>query len=178
MPVATLVMPLEFAHKTSGFATRRHPIRKTLHFHAGVDFAAPHGTPVRSVANGTVQFAGTQNGYGKVVHIRHDDGDRTTVYAHLSRIDVREGQSVQPGDNIGAVGSSGLATGPHLHFEVREGGKPVDPLKLAYTPATRTVARATFARATPARCLELLTKASLEALDPGEVEILREGCVQ
>lgn len=170
--VTTLVMPLEFAHRTSGFATRRHPIRKTMHFHAGIDFAAPHGTPVRSVDAGTVEFAGTRNGYGKVVHIRHD-GERTTVYAHLSRIDVRVGDIVRQGDAIGAVGSSGLATGPHLHFEVRERGRPVDPLKLAYTP---TVARATVASA--ARCLELLTKASLEALAPNEVEILREGCVE
>lgn len=177
-PVVTLVMPLEFAHKTSGFATRRHPIRKTVHFHAGVDFAAPHGTPVRSVATGTVEFAGTQNGYGKVVHIRHGGSDRTTVYAHLSRIEVRAGQAVQQGKTIGAVGSTGLATGPHLHFEVREGGRPIDPLKLAYAPAARIVARASVPAATPERCLELLTKASLEALDANEVDILREGCIQ
>lgn len=173
-----LALPLDLVRKTSGFATRRHPIRKAVHFHAGVDFAAPHGTPVRSVDHGRIAFAGTQNGYGKVIYIEHAGGHRTTVYAHLSRMDVRAGDIVRTEQTIGAVGNTGLSTGPHLHFEVREGGKPIDPLKLAYAPSARVAARKSVPAATPERCLELLTKASLEALDANEVDILREGCIQ
>jgi murein DD-endopeptidase MepM/ murein hydrolase activator NlpD len=86
--------------------------------HLGVDYAAPTGTPVRVVGEGVVDFAGWQNGYGNVVHVRHG-ADRLTVYAHLSRIDVRKGQRVDQGQHIGAVGATGWATGPHLHFEFR-----------------------------------------------------------
>lgn len=177
--VLAFAMPVADARKTSGFATRRHPIRKTLHFHAGIDLAAPHGTPVRSVADGRVEFAGTRNGYGNVVYIEHGDGRRTTVYAHLSRIDVREGQPVTRGETIGAVGSSGAATGPHLHFEVREGGRPVDPSLLAYLPAVEVAPpmQVAIAPTPPERCLELLMKASLEALDSNELDALR-GCAQ
>jgi len=178
-PQRVLTMPLEFARTTSGFATRRHPIRKTLHLHAGVDFAAAHGTTVRSVDEGEVEFAGTQGGYGKVVYIRHG-GQRTTVYAHLSRIDVRAGEQVLQGKTIGAVGATGMATGPHLHFEVRERGKPIDPLLLAYasTAAPRVSVDVAATLIDPERCFELLQKASLESLEPGELEFLRGGCVQ
>lgn len=177
--VLAFAMPVADARKTSGFATRRHPIRKTVHFHAGIDFAAPHGTPVRSVAEGRVEFAGTRKGYGHVVYIEHGNGRRTTVYAHLSRIDVREGQQVMRGETIGAVGSSGVATGPHLHFEVREAGRPIDPASLAYLPAVEVAPRVEVAFATtpPERCLELLMKASLEALAPNELDDLK-GCAQ
>jgi len=178
-PVLAFAMPVIDARKTSGFATRRHPIRKTLHFHAGVDFAAPLGTPVRSVADGRVVFAGKRNGYGNVVYIEHGNGRRTTVYAHLSRIDVGDGQQVLRGETIGAVGKSGTATGAHLHFEVREDGRPIDPSKLAYAPVVDVVSSAQVALATtpPERCLELLVKASLEALETNELEDLR-GCTQ
>lgn len=188
-----LALPLEFVRTTSGFARRRHPIRKTMHFHQGVDFAAPHGTPVRSVDAGRVAFAGTQNGYGKVVYIDHGDGARTTVYAHLSSMDVRRGDVVRAGDTIGAVGSTGLSTGAHLHFEVHEGGKPVDPMQWAL----RSRAHPDFVHAglsaaaidgmdagnlrapiDAARCLELLQKFSLEALAPDELDFLRRGCAQ
>jgi murein DD-endopeptidase MepM/ murein hydrolase activator NlpD len=102
-----------------------------------VDYAAPTGTPVRAVGDGTVDFAGWQNGYGNVIQVRHDK-DRTTLYAHLSRIDVRKGQKVEQGQHIGAVGATGWATGPHLHFEFRIGGVHQDPLKIA--KAAETVA--------------------------------------
>jgi len=95
-----------------------------------VDYAAPTGTPVRVVGDGVVDFAGWQNGYGNVVHVRHG-GDRLTVYAHLSRIDVRKGQRVDQGQRLGAVGATGWATGPHLHFEFRVSGVHQDPLKIA-----------------------------------------------
>jgi murein DD-endopeptidase MepM/ murein hydrolase activator NlpD len=98
--------------------------------HRGVDYAAPTGTPVRTVGDGVVQFAGVQSGYGKVVEVRHAQ-DRSTLYAHLSRIDVRTGQRVEQGRVIGAVGSTGMSTGPHLHFEFRVAGVHQDPQRIA-----------------------------------------------
>ncbi len=125
-----LSSPLAFSRVTSGFAMRFHPILQTWRAHLGVDFGAPTGTPVRAVGDGVVTFAGQQNGYGNVVHLQHSD-DRTTVYAHLSRIDVRRGQHVEQGLRIGAVGATGWATGPHLHFEFKVGGRQVDPMTIA-----------------------------------------------
>ena len=127
---AFLASPMEFSRVTSGFAMRMHPILQRMRAHLGVDYAAPTGTPVRVVGEGVVDFAGWQNGYGNVVHVRHGS-DRVTVYAHLSRIDVRKGQRVEQGQHIGAVGATGWATGPHLHFEFRVGGVHQDPLKIA-----------------------------------------------
>ena len=127
---AFLASPLAFSRVTSGFAMRFHPIHKTWRAHLGVDYGAPTGTPVRSVGDGVVSFAGWQNGYGNVVHVQHS-GNRTTVFAHLSRIDVRRGQSIEQGSRIGAVGSTGWATGPHLHFEFKVAGKHVDPMTIA-----------------------------------------------
>jgi murein DD-endopeptidase MepM/ murein hydrolase activator NlpD len=109
---------------------RMHPILRQWKAHLGVDFAAPTGTAVRSVGNGTVEFAGVQNGFGNVVIVKHNNADQT-VYAHLSRIAVRAGQAVAQGQNIGAVGQTGWATGPHLHFEFRVNGAQRDPLKMA-----------------------------------------------
>jgi murein DD-endopeptidase MepM/ murein hydrolase activator NlpD len=103
-----------------------------------VDYAAPTGTPVRSVGDGTVEFAGRQNGYGNVVTLRHAN-DRTTLYAHLSRIDVRQGQRVEQGQRIGAVGATGWATGPHLHFEFKVRGEHQDPLRVAKTSEAVTI---------------------------------------
>jgi murein DD-endopeptidase MepM/ murein hydrolase activator NlpD len=125
-----LASPLAFSRVTSGFAMRFHPILQKWRAHLGVDFGAPTGTPVRSVGDGVVSFAGWQNGYGNVVQLQHR-GDRTTVYAHLSRVNVRVGQSVEQGALIGAVGATGWATGPHLHFEFKVGGRQVDPLTIA-----------------------------------------------
>jgi murein DD-endopeptidase MepM/ murein hydrolase activator NlpD len=127
---AFLSSPMEFSRVSSGFKMRFHPILKTWRRHLGVDYAAPTGTPVRTVADGVVDFAGWQNGYGNVVFIRHAGG-RVTVYAHLSRMNVRQGQRVEQGQHIGAVGATGWATGPHLHFEIRENGQHVDPLRVA-----------------------------------------------
>jgi murein DD-endopeptidase MepM/ murein hydrolase activator NlpD len=107
---------------------RLHPIHKTWKAHLGTDFAAATGTKVRTIGDGVVEFAGVQNGFGNVVFVKHANADHVTVYAHLSRIDVRKGQSVEQGQTIGAVGSTGWATGPHLHFEFRVNGKHEDPL--------------------------------------------------
>jgi murein DD-endopeptidase MepM/ murein hydrolase activator NlpD len=127
-----LASPLEFSRVTSGFAMRVHPIMNTWKQHNGVDYGAPSGTPVRTVGAGVVEFSGWQNGYGNVVHVKHD-ADRTTVYAHLSRVDVAKGDSVEQGAVIGAVGATGWATGPHLHFEVKIDGVQQDPLVVAQT---------------------------------------------
>ncbi len=127
---AFLASPMEFSRITSGFAMRFHPILQTWRQHQGVDYGAPTGTPVRTVGDGVVEFAGWQNGFGNVIHVRHG-GDRTTVYAHLSRIDVKKGQRIDQGQKIGAVGATGWATGPHLHFEVRVGGRQQDPRVIA-----------------------------------------------
>ena len=127
---AYLASPLEFSRVSSGFSMRFHPILQSWRAHLGVDYAAQTGTPVRSVADGTVEFAGVQNGFGNVVILKHRN-NHSTVYAHLSRIGVRQGQTVSQSQNIGAVGSTGWATGPHLHFEFRVNGHHQDPLTLA-----------------------------------------------
>ena len=125
-----LASPLAFSRITSGFAQRFHPILQSWRAHNGIDYGAPAGTPVRSVGDGLVTLAGRQNGYGNVVLIQHAQG-RSTLYAHLSRMDVRTGQRVNQGQPIGAVGSTGWATGPHLHFELRVNGVLHDPLTIA-----------------------------------------------
>ena len=127
---AFLASPMEFSRVTSGFAMRMHPIQNVWKQHKGVDYGAPTGTPIRTVGDGVVEFAGRQNGYGNVVEIRHSN-QRSTLYAHLSRVDVRKGQHVEQGLRIGAVGSTGWATGPHLHFEVKVGGRQQDPMIMA-----------------------------------------------
>jgi murein DD-endopeptidase MepM/ murein hydrolase activator NlpD len=109
---------------------RFHPIMQSWRAHKGVDYAAPVGTPVRTVGDGTVDFAGWQNGYGNVVQIQHSN-ERSTLYAHLSRIEVKKGQRVEQGQQIGAVGMTGWTTGPHLHFEFRVAGQHKDPLLIA-----------------------------------------------
>ncbi len=127
---AFLASPLEFSRVTSGFGGRMHPIAKQFRMHTGVDYAAPTGTPIRSVGDGVVEFAGVQRGYGNVVEIKHRDG-KSTLYAHLHSIAVRKGQAVTQGNNIGTVGSTGWSTGPHLHFEFRVNGVHHDPMTLA-----------------------------------------------
>lgn len=125
-----LASPMEVSRITSGFAMRMHPVHNTWRAHKGVDYGAPTGAPVRSIGDGQVEFAGRQNGYGNVIEVDHGKGN-STLYAHLSRIDVRVGQRVQRGDRIGAVGATGWATGPHLHFEFKENGVQRDPLEVA-----------------------------------------------
>lgn len=114
--------------RTSNFGTRVDPVtHKQNAFHSGIDIAAPKGTPVSAAQAGTVRRAEfNKNGYGNLIVLEHQK-DFTTYYGHLSMIKVAEGQSVKKGDNIGAVGSTGKSTGPHLHFEVRRGDKALDP---------------------------------------------------
>ena len=124
---AYLSSPVEFSRVSSGFAMRMHPILNTWRKHLGTDFAAPTGTKVRTVGDGVVEFAGWQNGFGNVVFVKHTNTSHVTVYAHLSRIDVNKGQTVEQGQFIGAVGATGWATGPQLHFEFRVNGNHQDP---------------------------------------------------
>ncbi|ODU10825.1 MAG: peptidase M23 [Rubrivivax sp. SCN 71-131] len=138
---AFLGSPLAFSRVTSGFKMRMHPLLKTWRAHLGVDYGAPTGTAVRSVGDGVISFAGRQNGYGNVVEIRHD-ARHTTLYAHLSRIDVRKGERVEQGQTIGGVGATGWATGSHLHFEFRIGGRHQDPLRVARTSQAQELSAA------------------------------------
>lgn len=112
---------------TSRFGSRVHPVLGYRRFHAGVDFGAAHGSRITAADSGKVIFSGWYGGYGNSVIIDHGGG-LTTLYAHASRLSVREGQSVLKGQPIASVGSTGLSTGPHLHFEVRRNGSPVDPM--------------------------------------------------
>lgn len=121
--------PLEFSRVTSGFSQRFHPILREWRAHNGVDYGAPSGTKVRATADATVEFAGVQRGYGNIVVLKHA-GQHTTAYAHLQGFakGIRKGTRVEQGETIGYVGSTGWATGPHLHYEFRTQGQPTDPL--------------------------------------------------
>ncbi|HEU0310952.1 MAG TPA: M23 family metallopeptidase [Sphingomicrobium sp.] len=120
------VIPAEGAHISSGFGYRTDPFAGGLAFHAGLDFKGPTGAPIYAAARGKVAFVGRRPGYGKCVEIDHGNGLRTR-YAHMSAFRARIGQPVLAGQLIGAVGSTGRSTGPHLHFEVRLHGHPINP---------------------------------------------------
>jgi murein DD-endopeptidase MepM/ murein hydrolase activator NlpD len=143
---AFLRSPLEFSRVSSGFGMRHHPILQKWRAHRGVDYAAPTGTRVRAVGDGTVEFAGRQGGYGNVVVLRHQ-GQFSTLYAHLSGFgrDVRKGARVAQGDVIGFVGQTGWATGPHLHYEFKVSGEARNPLAVAL-PAAQPVPAAEMTR--------------------------------
>jgi len=121
----------------SGFGYRIHPIYKTLRMHTGIDFTAPKGTPVYASGNGTVRSINRKDysGYGVVCVIDHGYGYQT-LYAHLSKMNVKPGQKVKRGEVIGYVGSTGLSVGPHLHYEVLKSGKPVNPVNYFYNDLT------------------------------------------
>lgn len=118
---------------TSRFSSARlHPIHNQELPHEGVDISAPRGSPILAAAKGRVTMAGRESGYGLVVELDHGYG-YSTLYGHASQVLVRPGQEVERGDVIGLVGSTGLSTGPHLHYEVRVGGRPVDPMNYVIT---------------------------------------------
>ncbi|NCP14871.1 MAG: M23 family metallopeptidase [Sphingomonadales bacterium] len=120
------VVPASIQNITSGFGYRRDPFNGRGAMHAGLDFRGATGSPIFAAAEGRVTFAGTKSGYGQAIEITHGNG-MLTRYAHLSRIDVTAGQSVDAGATIGGLGSTGRSTGPHLHFEVRINDRAVNP---------------------------------------------------
>jgi len=149
---AFLKAPLSFRRISSGFSkSRLHPVLKIRRAHNGTDYVAPKGTPVSAMANGQVLAAGRQGGYGNLVVIRHPNGYKT-FYGHLSGFarGVRKGASVTQGQLIGYVGSTGISTGPHLHFEMRVNDRPVNPRKVEI-PAGQPVPEALLASYRAAR---------------------------
>ncbi len=125
-----LRVPVKFGLRTSSFSIRRfHPISKKYKRHTGIDYSAPLGTPIFATAGGTVEFAGRRGGYGNLVIIRHPNGFKT-YYGHCNRLLVKKGAYVEQGEIIAKVGRTGQATGPHVHYETRVNGKPVDPAGL------------------------------------------------
>ena len=123
-----LILPVA-GRPSSGYGMRADPIKHAEINHPGFDLAAPTGTPVSAAAGGTVTHAGPAGTYGNLVTIRHDNGYETR-YAHLSAVNINPGERVEAGQLIGKVGTTGYSTGPHLHFEVRHDGKPLDPAPL------------------------------------------------
>lgn len=135
---AFLRSPLKFSRVTSRFSrSRYHPVLKKQRAHRGVDYGAPTGTPIRTTSDGIVKFAGRKGGYGNLIVIGHK-GNISTAYGHLSRFarGVRAGTRVKQGDLIGYVGSTGLASGPHVHYEFRVKGRQVNPLSVTLPDAT------------------------------------------
>jgi murein DD-endopeptidase MepM/ murein hydrolase activator NlpD len=130
--VATGMIAPVHGHMTSSYGLRRHPILGYTRMHAGIDFGAAYGSPIFAVSDGVVSFAGRHGGHGNYVRLEHGGGVGTG-YGHMSRIAVSPGMRVQAGQVIGYVGSTGLSTGPHLHYEVYEGGHTVNPLSVRFT---------------------------------------------
>lgn len=149
---------------TSGYSSRRyHPVLKRTRAHRGIDYGAPYGTRVQATADGSVTRAGWWSSYGRIVEIRHTNGIRTR-YAHLSRINVRVGQRVRQGDIVGRVGATGLATGPHLHYEFLQNDRHRNPLavQLPAVPALEKKYMEEF-KADRDRALALLEEVALPA---------------
>jgi murein DD-endopeptidase MepM/ murein hydrolase activator NlpD len=130
-PTQRLSAPVSVIRVTSKFGLRVHPIRSRWHEHTGIDLAAAHGTPVLAAAAGTVRYVGRDAHYGNYIVVEHAN-HLQTWYGHLSAFGkgLRKGSVVQQGQRIGVVGRTGAATGPHLHFEVRKNGQPVDPVPM------------------------------------------------
>ena len=135
-----LARPVTAARLSSSFGMRFHPVLGYSRLHAGVDYAAPTGTPIYAVADGRVAFAGRHGGHGNYVKLAHYNG-LGTGYAHMSRISVDAGESVRRGQVIGYVGSTGLSTGPHLHYEVYRGGQTVNPLSVKFEQGSQLAGR-------------------------------------
>jgi murein DD-endopeptidase MepM/ murein hydrolase activator NlpD len=151
LPGEPFAMPVNYDRISSPFGERMHPVSGEERFHTGVDLTARVGSPVLSAAAGTVEFVGVRSGYGRHVVIDHGDG-YTTCYAHLSAFarGLRAGMQVAQGERVGSVGRSGVATGPHLHYEVRINDRPVDPLTLTgrvFTPPLTPAQRFALAQA-------------------------------
>ncbi|UJP02368.1 MAG: peptidoglycan DD-metalloendopeptidase family protein [Nitrosomonas sp.] len=168
---AFLLSPLTFSRVSSGFTNARfHPILKEWRAHRGIDYAAPAGTPVKATASGIVAFSGSQKGYGNLVVLKHN-GKYETAYGHLSRFasGMSKGKRISQGDVIGYVGSTGMATGPHLHYELRIDGVQRDPTNVVLPSAPPIAKRDlnTFQRETHALVarLNIMRNIHLAALE-------------
>lgn len=128
-PAAAFVYPLMSPRISSTFGNRAHPIHHVVRHHHGIDLAAPQGAPIRAIGSGLVVFADPYAGYGNLVVVQHKSGV-TSHYGHCNSIKVKTGQFVKAGAVLGTVGSTGITTGPHLHFEIRRNGQPLDPEKV------------------------------------------------
>ncbi len=135
-----LSRPLSHMKVTSGYGVRSHPILGVVKRHTGVDLSASIGTPIYATANGCVSRAGYYSGYGKYIKIRHG-GSLETAYGHLSRISVRPGQQVRQGQVIGYVGTSGVSTGPHLHYEVIKNGRFINPMSVVKSEPQKLIGK-------------------------------------
>jgi murein DD-endopeptidase MepM/ murein hydrolase activator NlpD len=161
--------------ETSGYGMRRHPILGYTRMHRGIDFHAPYGSPIYAVTDGVVEYAGPHGGHGNFVKLGHGGG-LETGYAHMSRIAVEPGEHVRRGEVIGYVGSSGLATGPHLHFEVYEHGETVNPDTVTYVNRSELSATQLVAfRSTLAELQRIQPGAALAPLAPDPVASARPG---
>ena len=142
---AFIRMPIPYARLSSGFGGRKHPVLGRFRMHKGVDYAAGTGTPIQAAGDARVEFVGRKSGYGNTVILNHGGG-KTTLYGHMSRFaKLRAGQRVAQGTVIGYVGSTGLATGPHLHYEFRVNGVHMNPLKMTLPPPTPLAGQALVA---------------------------------
>ena len=162
---------------SSRYGMRRHPILGYRRMHSGVDFRARSGTPIYAATDGVVNYAGRNGGYGNFVRLRHP-GNLSTGYAHMSRIAVRNGQAVRRGQVIGYVGSTGLSTGPHLHYEMYRGGQKIDPLSVRFVQRAQLSDREIAAFREQLLRLQLVKAgAALEHLEPqpdADAEPVRE----
>jgi murein DD-endopeptidase MepM/ murein hydrolase activator NlpD len=155
--------------ETSGYGMRRHPVLGYTRMHRGIDFHAPYGSPIYAVSDGTVEFAGRHGGHGNFVKLGHGGG-LETGYAHMSRIAVAPGERVRRGEVIGYVGSTGLATGPHLHFEVYRNGETVNPQSVTYiNRAQLSGAQLAAFRSTLAELQRIQPGAALAPLTPDPI---------
>jgi murein DD-endopeptidase MepM/ murein hydrolase activator NlpD len=155
--------------ETSGYGMRRHPVLGYTRMHRGIDFHAPYGSPIYAVSDGTVEFAGRHGGHGNFVKLGHGGG-LETGYAHMSRIAVAPGEHVRRGEVIGYVGSTGLSTGAHLHFEVYRNGQTVNPETVAYVNrAQLSGAQLAAFRSTLAELQRIQPGAALAPLAPDPI---------
>jgi len=129
-------LPVSNGHITSSFGMRRHPLLGFVRMHKGIDFGAPWGTPIHATMEGTVAFAGRTGGYGNFVKLNHPGG-LGTGYGHMSRIAVRPGMHVEQGQVIGYVGSTGMSTGPHVHYELYRNGTAINPASMSFSTTAR-----------------------------------------
>jgi len=165
-----LIMPVYGGRVTSSFGARRHPVLGYTRMHAGIDFGAPHGAPIYAVGDARVIYSGWHGGHGNYVKLDHGGGF-ATAYAHMSRVAVPNGARVSAGQVIGYVGSTGLSTGPHLHYELYQNGRAVNPLSVRFTVTNQVDQKELAAfRARMAQLKAVSPGAAMGSLAPRQAE--------